>query len=63
MVKLVICSIILIPLAIITNMYAAKLLPNINETWTFIEFLSFILLGITLNLLGFANFITILTLI
>ena len=63
MVKLVICSIILIPLAIVANMYAAKLLPKINQTWTFIEFLSFILLGITLNLLGFANFITILTLI
>lgn len=63
MFKLIICSIILIPLAIITNMYAAKLLPKINETWTFIEFICVLLLGFTLNICGFANFLTILTLI
>ena len=58
--KLIICSIIFIPLAIISDMYAAKLLPNINETWTFIEFICVLLWGFLFNIIGFANFLTIL---
>lgn len=61
--KLIICSVIFIPLATITNMYAAKLLPKINETWTFIEFICVLLWGFLFNITGFANFLTIFTLI
>ena len=61
--KLIICSVIFIPLAIITNMYAAKLLPKINETSTFMEFICVLLSGFLFNIFGFANFLTVLTLI